>query len=383
MDGKQLAQLASDLVAIPSVNPLEGPVGGERGERRIAEFIASRLREADVECELRETVSGRPSVVARIAGESEEAVWFDAHTDTVSAHGMAFEPFAGRIEGDRLYGRGAADNKGCVAAMIAAVTRLARTRTKPPQTVIFTATADEEYRMSGILGLLDSGLRARAAVVGEPTSLRVIVAHKGFVRFRMATAGRAVHSSRAQDGINAIYRMSRVVALLEAYAEERLGGRSVPLIGEATLSATVIRGGEYANVVPDRCEVEVDRRLLPDEDGLEAMADVRAYVDNALQEDVGLEVADPHLSVPGLDLAADHPLPRAALAAVEAVTGESVLDGMLVATHAGQIAAAGIPAIVLGPGDIGEAHTATERLDLNSLEQSVAVYELLMRGAYA
>ena len=318
MDGKQLAQLASDLVGIPSVNPLEGPVGAERGEGRIAEFIASRLREADVECELRETVASRPTVVAHLAGESDEAVWFDAHIDTVSAQGMAVEPFAGRIEGDRLYGRGAADNKGCVAAMMAALMRLAKAGTRPPQTIVFTATADEEYRMSGILGLLDSGLQARAAIVGEPTSLRVIVAHKGFVRFRMATTGRAVHSSRARDGINAIYRMGRVVGLLEAYAEERLQGRSVPLVGEATLSATVIRGGEYANVVPDRCEVEVDRRLLPDEDGLEAVADVRAYVDEALREDVGLEVADPHLSVPGLDMDADHPLPKAALAAVEA-----------------------------------------------------------------
>jgi acetylornithine deacetylase len=381
MDGKQLLKLASDLVAIPSVNPLDGPVDGQRGEKRIAEFIASRLREAHIECELRETVPGRPSVVACVAGESEEAIWFDAHIDTVSAQGMAFEPFAGRVEGDRLYGRGAADNKGCVAAMMAALMQRAKSQARPPRTVIFTATADEEYRMSGVLGLLDSGLRARAAVVGEPTGLRTIIAHKGFVRFRMTTTGKAVHSSRAHDGINAIYRMSRVVTVLEAYAKERLGGRSFPLIGEATLSVTVIRGGEYANVVPDRCEVEVDRRRLPDEDGLKAIADLRAYVDGALQEDVGLEIADPHLSVPGLGLDADHPLPKAALAAVAAVTGQSAVGGMPAATNAGQIAAAGIPAIVLGPGDIGEAHTATEELDLNSLQQSVAVYERLMRGA--
>ena len=380
MDRTQLAKLAADLVAIPSVNPLEGPVGQDRGEKEIAHFVTSRLEEAGVACELRETILDRPSVLARVPGETEEAIWFDAHIDTVSPAGMAFEPFAARIEGEKLYGRGAADNKGSLAGMMAALIAVAKGGAELPATVIFTATADEEYRMLGVLGLLESGLRARAAVVGEPTDLTVIIGHKGFARFKVTTAGKAVHSSRPENGVNAIYRMSRAIRALETYADEVLPRDSLPLFGRRTLSVGVVRGGEYANVVPDRCEAEVDRRLLPGEDGAQAVADVRAYLASQLEGDLGVEVHDPHLMVPGYRVPSDHPFVQAVAAAVARVKGESSLQGMVAATHAGPIAAAGIPVVVLGPGDMGEAHTAEEALDLDSLEQSAAVYEALMRS---
>jgi len=380
MDRTQLARLAADLVAIPSVNPLEGPVGEDRGEKEIAHFVASRLEEAGVACELRETIPDRPSVLARVPGESEEAIWFDAHIDTVSPAGMAFDPFAARIEGRKLYGRGAADNKGSLAGMMAALMALAQGGEEPPATVIFTATADEEYRMLGVLGLLGSGLRARAAVVGEPTDLTVIIGHKGFARFKVTTAGKAAHSSRPENGVNAIYRMSKVIQALQTYADETLPKESLPMFGRRTLSVGVVRGGEYANVVPDLCEIEVDRRLLPGEDGPQAVADVRAYLASQLEGDLGLEVHDSHLMVPGYQVPSDHPFVQAVAAAVKHVKGESSLQGMVAATHAGPIAAAGIPVVVLGPGDMGEAHTAEEALDLDSLEQSAAVYEALMRS---
>ncbi|MDH4179484.1 MAG: M20/M25/M40 family metallo-hydrolase, partial [Armatimonadota bacterium] len=132
MDREQLSKLTAELVAIPSMNPLDGPVGDGRGEGEVAAYVASRLKEAGIDVELREALPGRPSVVARIPGQSEEAVWFDAHLDTVSAEGMAFEPFEGRIEGDTLFGRGSADDKASVAAMMAAAMELANSGERPP-----------------------------------------------------------------------------------------------------------------------------------------------------------------------------------------------------------------------------------------------------------
>jgi acetylornithine deacetylase len=141
----------------------------------------------------------------------------------------------------------------------------------------------------------------------------------------------------------------------------------------------VIRGGEYANVVPDRCEIEVDRRLLPGEEGRRAVADVRAYLADAITEDVGMELIGPDILVPALSLPTDEPLVHAVSAAVRQVTGKAPLNGMMGTTHAGQLAERGIPALVFGPGAMGQAHTATEELDLNQLEQAAQVYELLMR----
>ena len=401
MDGAQLRDLAAELVRIPSENPLDGPVGGGKGEAALAEFVASYLRDAGVACELRDAVPGRPSVVARLPGAGlpaetlepqspsqaeeagpaeagEEAIWFDAHLDTVSAAGMESDPYAGRVEGDVLYGRGASDDKASMAAMMAALIRVAQSGVQPPATIIFTATADEEYRMRGLHSLLESGLTARAAIIGEPTGLKVITTHKGVVRFTITTRGKAAHGSDPDAGVNAIYKMARVVQALEAYAKGGGGFDTHPILGKGTLSVGVIRGGEYVNVVPDRCVVDIDRRVLPGEEGRRVVPELRNYLSNAL-EDIEFEVSPPGLLVPGLDLSGEHPLAVAALAAVKQVTGKASLGGMAGATHAGPLSKAGISALVLGPGAMGQAHTSTEQLDLTQLEQAADIYELLMR----
>ncbi len=379
MERERLTQLAAELVSIPSVNPLDGPVGDGRGEAEVAARVESTLKEAGIAAELREVLPGRPNVVARVPGQSEEVVWFDAHLDTVSGEGMAFEPFEARMEEGRLLGRGAADDKASLAAMMAALMAVAQSGDKPPKTVIFTATVDEEYQMRGLMSLLDSGMTATAAVVGEPSGLEIIIAHKGVARFRMTTSGKAVHSSRPDDGINAIYRMGKVLGAFEAYAKGGVGRETHPMLGKATLSVGVIGGGKHVNVVPDRCEVEVDRRLLPGEDARRAVSDVRDYLNNALQEDLGLKVGAPDLSIPGMSIPSESPLAQSVAAAVREVTGKAPLNGMQGTTHAGPLTQAGIPAVVFGPGRMGQAHTATEELDLDQLEKAAAVYEALMR----
>ncbi len=379
MDRDALTKLVTDLVSIPSVNPLEGPVGNGRGEAELAAFIHSRLTEAGVVCELKEALPGRPNIIARLPGQSEEMIWFDAHMDTVSGEGMAFPPFEPLIEGDRLLGRGSSDNKGSIATMMAALMEVAKSGERPPLTVVFTATADEEYMMRGMLSLFEAGLTAKAGIVAEPTALEIVIAHKGVARFKISTTGKAAHSSRPEEGVNAIYRMGKVLGAIEAYAKRGVGRETHPLLGKGTLSVGIIRGGEYVNVVPDQCEVDVDRRLLPGEDPRRAVSDVRDYLSNALQEEVGLKVSGPTLTVPGLAVSAESPLVQAVAAAVREVTGKAPLTGMQGATHAGQMAAVDIPALVFGPGQMGQAHTATEELDLTQLERAAAVYERLMR----
>jgi acetylornithine deacetylase len=379
MERDELRQLASDMVAIPSVNPLDGPIGEERGEQAMALFVQSRLQAAGIVAELTEAAPGRPSVLARLPGEREEALLFDAHLDTVSGAGME-SPFQPRVENDTLSGRGAADDKGSLAAMMAALIDVARAGGRPPYTILLTATADEEYRMSGMNGLLESQrIAPRAAVVGEPTSLEVVVAHRGVARFAISTVGKAAHGSRPEEGVNAIYRMARVVQALEHYARGGVGRDMHPLLGKATLSVNVIRAGEYANVIPDYCEVIVDRRLLPNEDGRKVIVDVRTYLASAIEDDVGLHVSSPSLFVPGLSMSADDPWVKVVATAVKAVTGKLTISGLSGATHAGPLAQTGVPAVVLGPGSIGQAHTTTEALDLTQLEQAAEIYASLMR----
>ncbi len=379
MERDQLCKLAAELVAIPSVNPLDRPVGDGRGEAEVAAYVESKLREAGIEVELKEVLPGRPNVVARVPGQSDEAVWFDAHLDTVSAEGMAFEPFEANTEDGKLLGRGAADDKASVAAMVAALIAVAQGGDKPPKTVLFTATADEEYQMRGLMSLLEGGVTATSAIVGEPTGLEIIIAHKGVARFTMTTSGKAVHSSRPDDGINAIYRMGKVLAAIDAFAKGGVGRESHPMLGRATLSVGVIRGGEHVNVVPDRCEVVVDRRVLPGEDARRAVGDVRDYLNNALQEDLGLKVSGPELTIPGMSIPSESALAQAVADVVREVTGKAPFNGMQGTTHAGQLVEAGIPALVFGPGEMGQSHTATEALDLDQLEQAAAVYERLMQ----
>jgi len=379
MEQAELRRFVADLVAIPSVNPLEGPAGEGKGEGPVAAFLQAKLEEAGIEAELQEVLPDRPNLVARLPGASEEAIWFDAHLDTVTGQGMD-SPFTPKVEGDRLVGRGAADDKASLAAIVAALIRVARSGERPPATVLFTGTMDEEHGMRGMRALLEAGRQARGAVVAEPTGLEIVVAHKGVARFTVSTAGKSAHSSRPELGANAIYRMARVVSALEHYARGGIGRDTHPFLGKATLSVGVIRGGEYVNVIPDYCEIEVDRRLLPDEDGRRAVGEVRTYLTSAIEEDLGIEVRAPNLLVPGLNMSVDDPWVQAVGAEVKRVTGKLSAVGNVATTHAGLLYEAGMPVVVLGPGSMGQAHTATETLELPQVEQAAAIYELLMRS---
>src|SRR5205085_1020835 len=221
----------------------------------------------------------RDNLVAR--GErpgARRTVLLEAHQDTVPADNMTIDPFGARVEGGRLYGRGACDVKGGMAAMLAAFARLVREKPAGAADVILACTVDEEHTFTGVTRLVESGLRADAAVVAEPTCLKIVHAHKGVIRWHLETTGRSCHSSSPEQGVNAIYRMGRVLTGIERYADRLRASRSDLLLGPPTISVGRVEGGTSVNTVPDRCRIEIDRRVIPGEDAAAAPADLEAFL---------------------------------------------------------------------------------------------------------
>lgn len=367
--------LLCDLIALPSVNPAAGVPDDTQGEGRVVDYLAARFTAAGLDYELQEVLPGRHNVLARLSGHGGPSLVLESHTDTVRADNMIIEPFRPEARLGRVYGRGACDDKASLAAMIVAVERASR-RGAPPGEVTLAATCDEEYRFRGVKHLVDSGFRADGAVVGEPTDLRLITAHKGALRATLATRGVAAHSSDPARGENAIYRLGRVLAALEAYAEELQTRPGHPLVQGPTACVGMIQGGMAPNIVPDYCELSLDRRILPGEDPLTVEPEVRRWLtERCPGVDWEMEL---HLLVSGLDTPLAAPISQRVARALQRVRGGYEAAGVQYGTDACQFADHGIPAIVLGPGSIQQAHTAEEWVEIEQVEQAVAVYEAII-----
>ena len=252
--------LAAELVAIESVNP--GLIAGAAGEERIARHVAGWCEAAGLEVVVEEVAPGRPNVVAVARGSGGgRSLLMDTHTDTVDVAGME-APFSARIEGGRLYGRGAYDMKGALAAAMVATARALRLHLRGD--VILAAVVDEEVGSIGTERLVES-TRADAAIVAEPTELRVCIAHRGFLGFEIEVRGRAAHGSRPDLGIDAIARMGHVLVRLEALDAALRAGSGHPLLGTGSLLASLIEGGQEYSSYPARCLLTGERRLIPGE----------------------------------------------------------------------------------------------------------------------
>ncbi|MEK6719012.1 MAG: M20/M25/M40 family metallo-hydrolase [candidate division NC10 bacterium] len=232
----------------------------------------------------------------------------------------------------------------------------------------------------GVAHLVASGFRPDAAVVGEPTGLRVVAAHKGVVRWKMVTTGRAAHSANPQEGCNAIVRMAAVIRALEERLIPRLRERTHPLLGPPTLSVGRIEGGLQVNVVPDRCTIEVDRRLLPGETWADARSELEAVLASLRAEDPDLQVTiqEPYQNTPCMETPLDAAIVRIAEEAVRRIDGRHPAQGVPFATDAALLSAAGVPCVVLGPGHIAEAHTSTEYVEIQQVMQAAAIYREIM-----
>jgi acetylornithine deacetylase/succinyl-diaminopimelate desuccinylase family protein len=387
-----VTRLLSDLVAIPSVNPMGRPLGGPGVlEGGMSDYLEGWFRALGVRCE-RETIApGRDNVLAWYdapgSGSGTGAgvtLLFDAHQDTVPADGMTIPPFEPRIEGGRLYGRGACDIKGGMAAMLVAFARLVRGRPEGSASVIMACTVDEEFTHIGSSRLAERPLGADLAVVAEPTLLDIVHCHKGAVRWKVRARGVACHSSTPHLGANAIYRMAGVVAALAEHAAELSRAEPHPILGPPSLSVGRIEGGVSVNVVPDACEIEIDRRLIPGERPDAAMERAYRAVARRLGADGtgSFEFLPPWVNMPSLspESAAAGRWPERVAEALAPVLGRMPgVSGVPYGTDAGPLGAAGLPCLVFGPGDIAQAHTKDEWVDLDQVRTAVDAYERIAR----
>ena len=260
-------KLLAELIALPSVNPaFMPPRHPHAGEKNVADFLASVAARAGLEIELQKVMPGRFNLLARLRPRNKvrRTILLAPHLDTVGANATKFIP---QRKNGRLYGRGACDTKGSIAAMLTALCELADSKSLPLETeIVFAGLIDEEHAQAGSRALAASGFKADMAIVGEPTRLQVVTAHKGSLWLDLETRGKAAHGATPQLGKNAIHEMARIVDLLETDYAAQLRKRKHPLLGAATVNVGKISGGTQPNIVPDFCKISVDRRTLPGED---------------------------------------------------------------------------------------------------------------------
>jgi len=385
-----LTETLRRLVSIPSVNPMGRDVSGEIYlETRLTDFLARLFASLGLQVH-RQTVSpGRDNLWARLDGavppeQGGRLVLFDSHQDTVPVDGMMIDPFAAEVRDGRVYGRGACDTKGGMAAVIAAVARLVDERPAGMPTVVVACTVNEEYGFTGAeaaAGLCadptDSIIPKRpdAAIVTEPTGLDVVVAHKGMIRWKCHACGRAAHSAQPDQGDSAIYRMGHALVAIERYAAGEVKKSAAhPLCGPVTLSVGTICGGVSVNTVPDRCTIEIDRRIPPGEDPdaarqaliehLKKEALLRDWLEHDPAYLVGLAMSDE----------LNGPLAERLASAAAQVTGDCRRIGVPYGTDAAWFAARGIPTVVFGPGRLEQAHTDDEWIELAEVEQAAEIF---------
>jgi acetylornithine deacetylase/succinyl-diaminopimelate desuccinylase family protein len=368
-------EVLESLVRVPSVTGDEG---------RLAETVAGWCEAAGLAVELREARPGRPNVVARWGTGRRPVLLLTGHLDTVPAgQGWTRDPYGAEVAGGRLYGRGACDMKGGLAAMLAALLDLRARGLEPAGDVVLAAVVGEEEDSAGTLALLEAGIEADRALLAEPTNLGLVCANRGLVNYRLTVSGASAHASSPEAGRNAIVAAAHIVAELEALAG-RLAWHPHPALGPPNLTVGTIHGGTRPYVVPDRCVLEVDRRVNPGEtaetvraETEEVLARVRRRVPDL---DARFELGPEY---PPFEVPVDEPLVQAALSAMAAAGLEPRVGAWRAASDAGfLVGRAGIPCVLFGPGDVvAAAHRPDEFVDLDQVEMAREVCSRLVLAA--
>jgi acetylornithine deacetylase len=329
------------------------------------------------ETRIQESAPGRPNVVAKHVGTGARrgrTLMLNGHLDTVGVAGMVVDPFGGEVREGRLFGRGSCDMKGGIGALLSASAALARDG--HAGTLIVALVADEEHASLGMQALIEDKVRADAAVVCEPTDLAVMPAHKGFVWLRVVFSGRAAHGSRPDVGIDAVRHAALYVAALDRLADRLAATPAHPLLGRPSFHVGTIQGGSAPSLYPERCELLLERRMLPGEDEVDVEREFQAVL-NALKAQVPEVNAklERTLARPGTEVGANTPLVRGLLAAIAKEGVAPRVEGMTAWVDAALLNEAGIPAVCFGPGSILKAHTADEWAPVDEIERCARVLE--------
>ncbi|MGI5836312.1 MAG: M20 family metallopeptidase [Chloroflexota bacterium] len=369
IDRAAAADLLQRLVRIPSVNPRGD---NAPAESEIASFVRGWMEMQGIPARLEEVLPGRPNVIATLEGvDTSRELLLEAHLDTVEVAGMLEDPFSGRIDGSRLYGRGACDTKGSLASFMLAIADLQKRGIKPPVSVTLAGTMDEEHLFRGVNQLIKSRGPFFAAIVGEPTDLALVVAHKGMVRYQVSTLGKAAHSSTPWEGDNAIERMAEVIGFIKRELEPETGQKRHPLVGPATLCISLIRGGTAINVVPEHCTIDIDRRTLPGEDPEAVWNEHKARLESFMPGH--LVVEEPLLLDPAMETDQNSPIVRALADEVRKAGREARIAGVNYGTDGSKIALQGTDTVVFGPGSIQQAHSALEYIELDEVVEAAKI----------
>jgi acetylornithine deacetylase len=358
-------KLLCDLIAIDSVNPSLVPDGAGEGE--IAEAIANYMRLAGLDVEVTEAAPGRPNAIGIVQGRSPgRSLIFCGHTDTVGVQGMT-APFDPVQRGGKLYGRGAQDMKGGLAAMLGAAAKVAKSGGLPSGELVVAAVIDEEYKSLGAENLVKRR-SGDAAVVTEPTDLVIGVAHKGYTWVEVTTRGIAAHGSRPKEGRDAITSMGRFLSRLADLDGELQARTPHPIVGTGSLHASLISGGRELSTYPDVCDLQMERRTIIGEPLETALTEIEAILAALKQDSAEFDASARMLfGRPAYEIPANSDLPSMLLEAVSRAGHTTTCAGMTFWTDAAIIGHAGIPSVVFGPGGAG----------LHGLEEYVLVDEVI------
>ena len=368
--------LARALVQIDSRNPTLDP--GSPGEGECARALASVLDDWGFSVEVAVSPVGRPNVVARLGPSDTPALMLNGHLDVVGVEGMIHEPFSGEVRDNRIYGRGSADMKGGLAAMCSAA--LAAASPDAKRQILVTAVADEEYESLGMRAMIASGVRAEAAIITEPTRLAICPAHRGFAWIDIVLRGRAAHGSRYDIGVDAITHAGLLLDELDRLEQTRASGQLHPLLGRGSLHASKIRGGVGMSTYPEKCDLAIERRMLPGESAEKALLEITDACERikATHPDFDARVTLNTAQLPS-DVAPDAPIVRRLRGALERERIPARIEGLSAWTDAALLNEVGIPAICFGPGDIGLAHAAEEFVPIEEIRVATRVLGRVVR----
>lgn len=378
---EELVRMTSDMISIPSY------AGIEQQETGVAKYIKAVFDREGIDCRLEEVEDGRCNVIAVMKGTGGgKSLLLNGHMDTVEPNDMenAFEP---RIADGMLYGRGASDMKGPVAAMMGAMLALKRAGITLKGDLTFTGVLDEEHNSIGTIDLLERGIQADGAIVGEPTELQVCTAHRGLEWYEFHFIGKTVHGGRQKEGINAIAKAVRFINALEEELIPKIYAKKHPLLEEATLNYGVIHGGTQLSTVAGDCYLYVDRRFLPYEEYEDVEREFRGLLAKLEQEDKDfrctMKVTEESAMKEGyvhkaMEIPLDHPLVLTVKEAVRESTGhEAQMSYFPAWTDGGLLSGyAGIPTVVLGPGEIACCHSKDEHIHIENLTEGCLCYAL-------
>ena len=329
----------------------------------MADYVAQFFQKHGIPVEYQPVFVNRPNVIARVEGRRpDRTLIFEAHMDTASVLDMTGDPFRPERRGNRMYGRGTCDTKGGLTAMMHALRAVSECQPRPEASIVLVAAVDEEHSFGGITRYLEKGVKADGAIVAEPTNLEIVIATKGVLRWRMRTRGRQAHSAKPFLGINAISKMAQFIVLADRYFPPLFQQREHALLGHPTLNVGVIQGGAQVNQVPHWCTIEIDRRLLPRETAKQVYREFEDVLSQLRSQDpeFDMEMEAPTIEDLALETSPHERVAEVTAAVSRELTGQSHLVGVPYGTDASKLARAGIPSVVLGPGNIDQAHGAVD-----------------------